>query len=506
MWTDGSEVVASVFRARLGTGDLLRTSRTFTFLNLLDRRAQNLEFASGLDLLKNGESVASAAQQLLNFADLAQAMLEAESAGSLQHLDLPEQLGRCAASLWDRFVEAAQINGGVPETWASIARNLLANDYAFALFSCAEAKIVQRQLSKLHIEMIIDPMAGSGLHGRLLAQEGLQVHCMDAMPGGAGGICWYPVQRHYLSHCNNEMILPPGRCALFMSWPPRSEAAQMALRSFGCDVLVLVADEGSWHGSQSFHQELQDHWEEILRQPILCWPRQGDTLRILRKKGALIRLKSCNPRVLEKHVEVFEALPAISAAAAAAAFDAAGLSPDFLQNLLQEQQRDTVPEASPLPSLKPTGQGQSSGSPLVISVADALAPAKPRDTRTTVMLRNLPNNYTRLMVVNLLNQEGFKGKFDFLYLPIDFRSKAGLGYAFVNLCDPSFVQQFWKTFDGFTKWVLPSSKVCQVSWSGPHQGQAAHVERYRSSPIMHSSVPDECKSGDPMLWQLLLKT
>lgn len=189
---------------------------------------------------------------------------------------------------------------------------------------------------------------------------------------------------------------------------------------------------------------------------------------------------------------VFEALPAISAAAAAAAFDAAGLSPDFLQNLLQEQQRDTVPEASPLPSLKPTGQVQG-GTPLVISVADALAPAKPRDTRTTVMLRNLPNNYTRLMVVNLLNQEGFKGKFDFLYLPIDFRSKAGLGYAFVNLCDPSFVQHFWKTFDGFTKWVLPSSKVCQVSWSGPHQGQAAHVERYRSSPIMHSSVPDECK-------------
>lgn len=186
---------------------------------------------------------------------------------------------------------------------------------------------------------------------------------------------------------------------------------------------------------------------------------------------------------------VFEALPAISAAAAAAAFDAAGLSPDVLQNLLQEQQRDTVPEAIATPSTKPSGNSI----PLVISVADALAPAKPRDTRTTVMLRNLPNNYTRLMVVNLLNQEGFKGKFDFLYLPIDFRSKAGLGYAFVNLCDPSYVQQFWKTFDGFTKWVLPSSKVCQVSWSGPHQGQAAHVERYRSSPIMHSSVPDECK-------------
>jgi len=52
---------------------------------------------------------------------------------------------------------------GTAETWASIARNLLANDYAFALFSVAEAKIVQQQLSKLQIQSIIDPMAGTGL-------------------------------------------------------------------------------------------------------------------------------------------------------------------------------------------------------------------------------------------------------------------------------------------------------------------------------------------------------
>ena len=28
-------------------------------------------------------------------------------------------------------------------------------------------------------------------------------------------------------------------------------------------------------------------------------------------------------------------------------------------------------------------------------------------------------------------------------------------------------------------------KVCRVTWSGPHQGLAAHVERYRNSPVMH---------------------
>ena len=41
---------------------------------------------------------------------------------------------------------------------------------------------------------------------------------------------------------------------------------------------------------------------------------------------------------------------------------------------------------------------------------------------TTVMLRNIPNKYTREMLVKQLNQD-FKGRFDFVYLPIDFKNK-----------------------------------------------------------------------------------
>jgi len=37
-----------------------------------------------------------------------------------------------------------------------------------------------------------------------------------------------------------------------------------------------------------------------------------------------------------------------------------------------------------------------------------------------VMLRSLPNNYTRAMMQALLDKEGFAAKYDFLYLPIDF--------------------------------------------------------------------------------------
>jgi len=130
---------------------------------------------------------------------------------------------------------------------------------------------------------------------------------------------------------------------------------------------------------------------------------------------------------------------------------------------------------------------------LVDGAAFAQAPcAGPTgDSRTTVMLRNLPNNYTRPMVLHLLDAEGFKGKYDFFYLPIDFKTNACLGYAFINLTSAAMVDTFWQTFDGFSRWVLPSRKVCGVTWSSPHQGLEAHVDRYRNSPVMHSSVPEE---------------
>jgi hypothetical protein len=114
----------------------------------------------------------------------------------------------------------------------------------------------------------------------------------------------------------------------------------------------------------------------------------------------------------------------------------------------------------------------------------------------TLMLRNLPNNYTRIMLLSLLDSEGFGGQYDFVYLPIDFKSHASLGYAFVNLSTIEAAERCWKAFEGFNKWVVPSSKVCSVNWSAPFQGLESHVERYRNSPVMHEHVPDEYK---PML-------
>jgi len=116
-----------------------------------------------------------------------------------------------------------------------------------------------------------------------------------------------------------------------------------------------------------------------------------------------------------------------------------------------------------------------------------------KQDRTTVMMRNLPNNYTRSMLLDMLDSEGFSGLYDFVYLPIDFGRKANLGYAFVNLVSAEHVDAFWHAFDGFVRWVLPTAKVCEVSWSGPHQGLKAHIDRYKNSPVMHDSVPDDYK-------------
>merc|ERR1711865_42149 len=115
------------------------------------------------------------------------------------------------------------------------------------------------------------------------------------------------------------------------------------------------------------------------------------------------------------------------------------------------------------------------------------------DTRTTVMLRNLPRDFSRAVLLKLLDDKGFAGKYNFLYMPLDFVRQAGLGYAFLNLVTPEVVKEFWEAFDGFSAWSVACEKVCRVNWSSPHQGYEEHVQRYRNSPLMHKDVPDECR-------------
>jgi RNA recognition motif-containing protein len=126
------------------------------------------------------------------------------------------------------------------------------------------------------------------------------------------------------------------------------------------------------------------------------------------------------------------------------------------------------------------------------------APTMQPEDYTTVMLRNLPNNYTREMLVELLESKGFRQRFDFLYVPVDFAKSAGLGYAFVNFVSSEDGSRAMRVLESFDDWKVPSQKVLRLSWSLPLQGLASNIERYRNSAVMHPDVPEHFK---PMVFE-----
>lgn len=141
----------------------------------------------------------------------------------------------------------------------------------------------------------------------------------------------------------------------------------------------------------------------------------------------------------------------------------------------------------------PKSFGESSADGAGEEASTAAGVLKGSTVQTSVMMRNLPNNYTRQMLEDLINEHGFTGRFDLLYLPVDFKTESGLGYAFVNLVSYEAAADFRQHFQGFSEWAMLSEKVCEVTWSDVLQGLHAHVERYRNSPVMHESVPDQFK-------------
>jgi len=113
-------------------------------------------------------------------------------------------------------------------------------------------------------------------------------------------------------------------------------------------------------------------------------------------------------------------------------------------------------------------------------------------------MRNIPGEYTRADVVGLMDQEGFKGLYDLVYMPVDFQTELNHGYAFVNFTTAESAKRFQERFTGFNEWLMPSERICEIFFSDQSQGIDANIERYRNSPMMHESVDDRFK---PALFQ-----
>jgi len=99
--------------------------------------------------------------------------------------------------------------------------------------------------------------------------------------------------------------------------------------------------------------------------------------------------------------------------------------------------------------------------------------------RTTLMIRNIPNKYNQSMMLDLLNRS-YAGQYDFFYLPIDFKNKCNLGYAFVNFKCAKQTAMFYKEFHNQRWEEFNSRKVCEVTYARV-QGKDAMVEHFKNS-------------------------
>ena len=89
---------------------------------------------------------------------------------------------------------------------------------------------------------------------------------------------------------------------------------------------------------------------------------------------------------------------------------------------------------------------------------------KLKDKRTTLIIRNIPNKYTIQLFQNEINVHFF-GKYDILYLPLDFVNKTNLGFGFINFIDPIHILYFFSEFIG-KKWnIFNSEKRCQLAYA-----------------------------------------
>jgi len=100
------------------------------------------------------------------------------------------------------------------------------------------------------------------------------------------------------------------------------------------------------------------------------------------------------------------------------------------------------------------------------------------DKRTTLMIKNIPNKYTQKMLLTTID-ENFHGTYDFFYLPIDFKNKCNVGYAFINMVRPEYIIPLIQKFDR-KKWEkFNSEKVCNISYARiqvRHTSQPASIQ------------------------------
>ena len=116
-----------------------------------------------------------------------------------------------------------------------------------------------------------------------------------------------------------------------------------------------------------------------------------------------------------------------------------------------------------------------------------------KETRTTVMIRNIPIKYSTIELEKEL--EPFEGKYNCLYMPYDYENEGNRGYAFLNLTDPYHMLLFYDFFYNKSWIYYESKKVCELNYAN-FQGIEEikkHAKYYKGSkkPVFFICTKDD---------------
>ncbi|OAA44909.1 RNA recognition motif 2 [Metarhizium rileyi] len=103
-------------------------------------------------------------------------------------------------------------------------------------------------------------------------------------------------------------------------------------------------------------------------------------------------------------------------------------------------------------------------------------------TTPEIMLRNIPNKVDQAMLKRIIDESSW-GKYDFMYLRIDFANDCNVGYAFINFVDPLDIIDFVEA-RGNQRWnCFKSDKIAEISYA-TIQGKDCLVQKFRNSSVM----------------------
>jgi len=97
---------------------------------------------------------------------------------------------------------------------------------------------------------------------------------------------------------------------------------------------------------------------------------------------------------------------------------------------------------------------------------------------TTLMIRNLPHDLMQMDLLAALDKNGFEGTYDFLYMPANFGSGRGKGYAFVNFTLKATARRFVTEWHKGVRFGVGRDRGGLTISAAAVQGREANIKKW----------------------------